>query len=109
MWCWLVTAYQYGYACGYATICFLQRVEAEEASPTRDIDGPLEHHPMYALLVECNALLAKMDDEVERLINEARDKYAPRFKDLESIVPNALGASPVCSSSVGLCTDVQCA
>lgn len=54
------------------------------------IDGPVESHPEYKLVVEANTLAVSIDNDVNICHKFVRDKYAKRFPELESLVPNAL-------------------
>ncbi|KXZ56164.1 hypothetical protein GPECTOR_1g140 [Gonium pectorale] len=76
----------------------LQRVRAavEEASTSgadngeRRTAGPLEEDPTYKLLVECNRLAVDIDNEIAVVHNFIRDKYRPKFPELESLVHHPL-------------------
>lgn len=67
------------------------RQSSGEVSFTKcQIDGPVESHPEYKLVVEANTLAVSIDNDINVCHKFVRDKYAKRFPELESLVPNAL-------------------
>lgn len=52
--------------------------------------GPLEDDPTYKLLVECNRLAVDIDNEIAIVHTFIRDKYRPKFPELESLVHHPL-------------------
>ncbi|KAG2446240.1 hypothetical protein HXX76_000832 [Chlamydomonas incerta] len=75
----------------------LARVRAAVASAAEDgaaaerkQEGPLEEDPTYKLLVECNRLAVDIDNEIAIVHNFVRDKYRPKFPELESLVHHPL-------------------
>ncbi|KAJ3284636.1 U4/U6-U5 snRNP complex subunit prp31 [Borealophlyctis nickersoniae] len=51
---------------------------------------PVEEDPEYSLIVEANNLTVDIDNEILVVHKFIRDHYAPKFPDLEHIVPNPL-------------------
>ena len=54
------------------------------------IDGPVESHPEYKLIVDANNMAVAIDNDITTIHKFVRDKYAKRFPELESLVPTAL-------------------
>lgn len=54
------------------------------------IDGPVESHPEYKLVVDANNMAVEIDNDINICHKFVRDKYQKRFPELESLVPNAL-------------------
>lgn len=54
------------------------------------IDGPIESHPEYVLIVEANNISVAIDNEVNLIHKFVKDKYSKRFPELESLVPSPL-------------------
>lgn len=54
------------------------------------IDGPVESHPEYKLVVDANNMAVQIDNDINICNKFVRDKYQKRFPELESLVPNAL-------------------
>ena len=54
------------------------------------IDGPVESHPEYKLIVDANNMAVAIDNDITVIHKFVRDKYAKRFPELESLVPSAL-------------------
>ncbi|PSC73830.1 U4 U6 small nuclear ribonucleo Prp31-like [Micractinium conductrix] len=52
--------------------------------------GPSEEDPTYKLLVDCNQLAVDIDNEIVVVYNFLRDRYKPKFPELESLVHNPL-------------------
>ncbi|KAJ3257337.1 U4/U6 small nuclear ribonucleoprotein Prp31 [Chytriomyces hyalinus] len=55
-----------------------------------DNTGPVEDDPEYALLVNANNLMFDVDSDILLVHKFIKDKYAARFPELETLVPNAL-------------------
>ena len=51
------------------------------------IDGPIESHPEYVLIVEANNKAVEIDNELALIHKYVREKYSKRFPELESLVP----------------------
>ncbi|KAF7495732.1 U4/U6 small nuclear ribonucleoprotein Prp31 [Sarcoptes scabiei] len=54
------------------------------------IAGSVESHPEYKLVVDANNLAVQIDNDINICQKFVRDKYAKRFPELESLVPNAM-------------------
>ncbi|KAJ6225822.1 hypothetical protein RDWZM_004367 [Blomia tropicalis] len=54
------------------------------------IDGPIESHPEYKLVVDANNMAVEIDNDISICNKFVRDKYAKRFPELDSLIPNAL-------------------
>lgn len=54
------------------------------------IDGPIESHPEYKLVVDANNMAVEIDNDINTCHKFVRDKYAKRFPELDSLVPNAM-------------------
>ncbi|KAG7675206.1 hypothetical protein Ndes2526B_g08067 [Nannochloris sp. 'desiccata'] len=70
--------------------------------------GPLLHaedDPTYKLLVDCNQLAVDIDNEIITVYNFLRERYRPKFPELESLVHNPLEYAKVVEV-VGNETDV---
>ena len=50
----------------------------------------MESHPEYKLVVDANNMAVAIDNDINICHKFVRDKYAKRFPELESLVPNAL-------------------
>ena len=61
-----------------------------DPTPRTTINGPVEQDPEYKLIVEANNLNVEIDSEINLIHKYIRDKYNKRFKELESLVPNAI-------------------
>lgn len=59
-------------------------------SSKSQIDGPVESHPEYKLIVDANNIAVEIDNEINVIHKYVRDKYSKRFQELESLVPNPL-------------------
>lgn len=62
----------------------------QESSKRDNLSGPVEQDPEYKLIVEANNLTVEIDNEIGLIHKYIRDKYAKRFPELESLVPNSL-------------------
>ncbi|KAJ3191803.1 hypothetical protein HK101_007402 [Irineochytrium annulatum] len=51
--------------------------------------GPVEDDPEYKTVVAATNISVEMDNEILVVHKFIRDKYAPRFPELESLIPNA--------------------
>ncbi|CAA0814146.1 pre-mRNA processing ribonucleoprotein binding region-containing protein [Striga hermonthica] len=73
-------------------INIMQRVEhALEKGPDSSSHGAfLEDDPEYLLIVDCNALMVDIDNEIAVVHNFIRDKYRLKFPELESLVPHPI-------------------
>lgn len=54
------------------------------------IDGPVESHPEYKLIVDANNMAAEIDNNITICHKFAKEKYSKRFPELESLIPTAL-------------------
>lgn len=55
-----------------------------------EIIGPIEEDPEYQLIVESNALVSEINNEIQIVHKYIRDRYAKKFPELESLVLNPL-------------------
>lgn len=69
---------------------FYKEQEQSIKKQRKEIVGPVEQDPEYKLIVEANNLTVEIDSEINVIHKYIRDKYAKRFPELESLVPNAL-------------------
>ena len=68
-----------------------QRVAEKIANPAPiEIIGPIEDDPEYQLIVESNALVTEIHNEIQVIHKYVRDRYAKKFPELESLVLNPL-------------------
>ncbi|KAG2497858.1 hypothetical protein HYH03_004124 [Edaphochlamys debaryana] len=79
----------------YSDVLGRVRAALEQASTSGPVDdkrtaGPLEEDPTYKLLVECNRLAVDIDNEIAVVHTFIRDKYRPKFPELESLVHHPL-------------------
>jgi len=69
----------------------MRKVEDKISNPTPlEIVGPIEEDPEYQLIVESNALVAEIANEIQVVHKYIRDRYAKKFPELESLVLNPL-------------------
>lgn len=70
----------------------IEKIEVYQKETTKrfEIIGPVEQDPEYKLIVEANNLTVEIDNEINVIHKYIRDKYAKRFPELESLVPNAM-------------------
>ncbi|KAI9091283.1 hypothetical protein DFS34DRAFT_635584 [Phlyctochytrium arcticum] len=52
--------------------------------------GPVEDDPEYRLIVQANNLVIEIDNEAFVVHKFLKDHYAPKFPELESLVPNPI-------------------
>lgn len=69
-----------------------KRVPSEQSAlgDKSQIDGPVESHPEYMLIVDANNIAVEIDNDIATCHKFAKDKYAKRFPELESLIPTAL-------------------
>jgi U4/U6 small nuclear ribonucleoprotein PRP31 len=73
-----------------------QALQVDESSTnTSEWTGPTEEDPAYKLIVDCNSLAVDIDNEIITVYNFIRDKYKPKFPELESLVTTPLEYSKV--------------
>ncbi|TPX37228.1 hypothetical protein SmJEL517_g00854 [Synchytrium microbalum] len=70
----------------------LQKIDVAKAVPRREAieGGAVEDDPEYPLIVAANNLTADIDTEMIRITKFIRDKYAPKFPELETLIVNPL-------------------
>jgi U4/U6 small nuclear ribonucleoprotein PRP31 len=68
----------------------MRRVRALLSESPLPLEGVLETHPEYLLIVKSNTLLLEIVDEIGRVHRRLADVYAKRFPELETLVPNPL-------------------
>lgn len=66
----------------------LQAIDHYAALSEPDISGILEESPEYRLIVNGNNLAVDVDNDIMVVHKFIRDHYAPRFPELESLIPN---------------------
>lgn len=52
-------------------------------------------NPEYELIIDCNALLVDIENEIESIHDFIRDKYRSKFPELESLVHHPVGYARV--------------
>ncbi|XP_043943491.1 U4/U6 small nuclear ribonucleoprotein Prp31 [Protopterus annectens] len=70
----------------------VRKIEVHIGKPRKaaEVVGPVEADPEYKLIVDANNLTVEIDNELNIIHKYVRDKYAKRFPELESLVPNSL-------------------
>ena len=68
----------------------MRRVRALLAAHPLPLEGVLETHPEYLLIVRSNTLLLEIVDEIGKVHRRLADAYAVRFPELETLVPDPL-------------------
>ena len=68
----------------------MERVESALANPfgTSEYTGILEEDPDYKLVVQCNAMILDIDEEINSIHRFVTDLYGKKFPELESLIPN---------------------
>mmetsp|Transcript_12823 Transcript_12823/g.42320 ORF Transcript_12823/g.42320 Transcript_12823/m.42320 type:complete len:506 (+) Transcript_12823:20-1537(+) len=61
-------------------------VELAKGEVTQVRTGPIEEDATYQLIVDCNSLSVDIENELVVIHNYIRDKYRPKFPELESLV-----------------------
>jgi U4/U6 small nuclear ribonucleoprotein PRP31 len=56
----------------------------------QDIKGTFEEDDEYRLIVESNRIVMEIGDEINAIHKFIRDHYAPKFPELEQLVPNPM-------------------
>ncbi|RWS15816.1 U4/U6 small nuclear ribonucleoprotein Prp31-like protein [Dinothrombium tinctorium] len=54
------------------------------------IEGPIESHPEYKLIVDANNMTVTIDNDITVIHKYVRDHYSKRFPELESLIPTPL-------------------
>lgn len=67
-----------------------KRSAGEQIAQKSQIDGPVEAHPEYKLIVDANNLAQEIDNDINIVHKFVRDHYSHRFPELESLIPSAL-------------------
>uniref|UniRef100_A0A7S2C7I0 Nop domain-containing protein n=1 Tax=Octactis speculum TaxID=3111310 RepID=A0A7S2C7I0_9STRA len=65
-------------------------INAALERPPQPITGNVEEDPEYQLVVTCNELVQKIDDEMVNVHKYVVDTYSKKFPELESLVPQRL-------------------
>jgi U4/U6 small nuclear ribonucleoprotein PRP31 len=70
----------------------LTRIDEYGSTPVaeRALTGNMEDDPEYRLVVEANALSAELDQEIILVNKFVRDRYRPKFPELETLILNPL-------------------
>eukprot|EP00824_Muranothrix_gubernata_P003962 TRINITY_DN15083_c0_g1_i1.p1 TRINITY_DN15083_c0_g1~~TRINITY_DN15083_c0_g1_i1.p1 ORF type:complete len:499 (-),score=132.99 TRINITY_DN15083_c0_g1_i1:396-1892(-) len=69
---------------------FLSRIDEALARTGEKTEGSLEMNPEYRLIVDSNGFIRDVDTEILGLHKFVRDRYAAKFPELESLVPNPM-------------------
>ncbi|RKP09298.1 hypothetical protein THASP1DRAFT_14459 [Thamnocephalis sphaerospora] len=77
---------------GQTMIDVLRKIDefTKQQATAVHFSGPVEEHPEYSTIVLSNNLTADVDNEILAVHKYARDHYAPRFPELESLVLNPI-------------------
>ncbi|XP_022664337.1 U4/U6 small nuclear ribonucleoprotein Prp31-like isoform X2 [Varroa jacobsoni] len=68
----------------------IDEIHRLKLTPRRsEVVGPVEADPEYALIVSANNILVEIENDLSIIHKFARDHYAKRFPELESLVPGA--------------------
>jgi U4/U6 small nuclear ribonucleoprotein prp31 len=54
------------------------------------IDGPVEAHPEYKLIVDANNITVLIEDDINLIHKFVKDEYGKRFSELDSLIPTPL-------------------
>lgn len=54
------------------------------------IDGPIEAHPEYKLVVDANSITVDIDDDINTIHKFIRERYSKLLPELDSFVPNIM-------------------
>ena len=54
------------------------------------IDGPIEAHPEYKLIVDANNITVAIDDDIHNIHKFIRDHYSKLLPELDSFLPNIM-------------------
>jgi len=68
----------------------MQRIDKVLEAPQSAVRGAVEDDPEYQLIISCNELMQKIDDEILTVYKFVADLYGTKFPELESLVPNRL-------------------
>lgn len=75
----------------------LQRIISEiekrnknEVVAKNSIDGPVETHPEYLLIVDANNITVEIEDDIQLIHKFVRDRYSKLLPELDSLIPNTL-------------------
>jgi U4/U6 small nuclear ribonucleoprotein PRP31 len=68
----------------------LEKIQSFDGSKSSEFysSGPVEQFPEYQLIVQSNNFLVELENEISLVHKKLQDLYAPRFPELESILPN---------------------
>jgi U4/U6 small nuclear ribonucleoprotein PRP31 len=68
----------------------LEKIQSFDGSKSSEFysSGPVEQVPEYQLIVQSNNFLVELENEISLVHKKLQDLYAPRFPELESILPN---------------------
>mmetsp|Transcript_76715 Transcript_76715/g.153946 ORF Transcript_76715/g.153946 Transcript_76715/m.153946 type:complete len:499 (+) Transcript_76715:79-1575(+) len=73
-----------------AFISHMSRIEDSMSRPPQPIVGNVEENEEYQLIVSCNDLIVKIDEETLTVYKYVASLYAKKFPELESLVPSRL-------------------
>lgn len=63
---------------------------SDEVIHKSSIDGPIEAHPEYKLIVDANNITVAIDDDINAVHKFIRDRYSKLLPELDSFVPNIM-------------------
>ncbi|KXS20852.1 Nop domain-containing protein [Gonapodya prolifera JEL478] len=67
----------------------IKRIEHFKSVPrSQSIIGPVEEDPEYKVIITANNIVGDIDSEILVVHKYMRDHYAPRFPELDNLVPN---------------------
>ncbi|GAO46032.1 Nop domain-containing protein [Saitoella complicata NRRL Y-17804] len=66
----------------------LERIDHFSTNPRQTLHGSPEQDPEYALIVQANSLTTSLSDDLHLVLRFIRDHFAPRFPELEQLVPD---------------------
>ncbi|RWS30096.1 U4/U6 small nuclear ribonucleoprotein Prp31-like protein, partial [Leptotrombidium deliense] len=67
-----------------------KRTDGQKMLSKCQIEGPIEAHPEYKLIVDANNMAVDVDNEINIIHKFVRDHYSKRFPELESLIPTPL-------------------
>ena len=63
---------------------------SDEVIHKGSIDGPIEAHPEYKLIVDANNSTVAIDDDIQNIHKFIRERYSKLLPELDSFVPNII-------------------
>jgi U4/U6 small nuclear ribonucleoprotein PRP31 len=71
-------------------IAEIKKRNQDETNDKTTIDGPVETHPEYRLIVDANNITVEIDDDIALIHKFVRDRYSKLLPELDSLIPNTL-------------------